>query len=84
MPDFIVVEGPLAGGHLGFAMENWHEFSLPIIFSEVLNFLKEQNLNIPVIPAGGIFTGTDAANYLADGAGAVQVATRFTVTEGAD
>lgn len=81
MPDFIVVEGPLAGGHLGFAMENWHEFSLPIIFSEVLNFLKEQNLNIPVIPAGGIFTGTDAANYLADGAGAVQVATRFTVTE---
>jgi nitronate monooxygenase len=81
VPDYIVVEGPLAGGHLGFALENWHEYSLPIIFSEVLNFLKEQNLNIPVIPAGGIFTGTDAANYLADGAGAVQVATRFTITE---
>ncbi len=81
IPDYIVVEGPLAGGHLGFALENWHEYSLPIIFSEVLNFLKEQNLNIPVIPAGGIFTGTDAANYLADGAGAVQVATRFTITE---
>ncbi len=81
MPDYIIVEGPLAGGHLGFALENWQEFSLPMIFSEVLNFLKEQHLDIPVIPAGGIFTGTDAANYLADGAGAVQVATRFTITE---
>lgn len=81
MPDYIVVEGPLAGGHLGFALENWQEFSLPMIFSEVVQFLKEQNLDIPVIPAGGIFTGSDAANYLADGAGAVQVATRFTVTE---
>ncbi len=81
MPDFIVVEGPLAGGHLGFALENWHEFSLPMIFSEINSYLKEQNLNIPVIPAGGIFTGSDAAAYLADGAAAVQVATRFTVTE---
>ena len=81
MPDYIIVEGPLAGGHLGFALENWQEFNLAIIFSEVVNFLKEQNLDIPVIPAGGIFTGTDAANYLTDGAGAVQVATRFTITE---
>lgn len=81
LPDYIIVEGPLAGGHLGFALENWHEFSLPIIFSEVKNFLKENNLDIPVIPAGGIFSGTDAANYLEDGAGAVQVATRFTITE---
>lgn len=81
LPDYIIVEGPLAGGHLGFALENWHEFSLAIIFNEVLAFLKEQNLAIPVIPAGGIFTGTDAANYLADGAAAVQVATRFTISE---
>lgn len=81
MPDYIIVEGPLAGGHLGFGIDNWQEFSLPLIFSEVLNYLKEQHLNIPLIPAGGIFTGTDAACYLADGASAVQVATRFTVSE---
>lgn len=81
MPDYIVVEGPLAGGHLGFAIENWKEFNLAMIFSEVKQYLAENNLDIPVIPAGGIFTGSDAAAYLADGAGAVQVATRFTVTE---
>ena len=81
MPDYIVVEGPLAGGHLGFGLDDWNQYRLQDIFIEVLNFLKEQNLEIPVIPAGGIFTGTDAASYLADGAGAVQVATRFTVTE---
>lgn len=81
MPDYIVVEGPLAGGHLGFGLDDWNQYRLQDIFIEVLNYLKEQHLEIPVIPAGGIFTGTDAANYLADGAGAVQVATRFTVTE---
>lgn len=81
MPDYIIVEGPLAGGHLGFAIENWKEFNLAIIFAEVKQYLLENNLDIPVIPAGGIFTGSDAAAYLADGAGAVQVATRFTVTE---
>jgi len=81
LPDYIIVEGPLAGGHLGFALENWHEFELAVIFNEVAMFLKENNLNIPLIPAGGIFTGTDAATYLAAGAAAVQVATRFTVTE---
>lgn len=81
MPDYIVVEGPLAGGHLGFGLDDWNQYKLQDIFIEVLNYLKEQHLEIPVIPAGGIFTGTDAASYLADGAGAVQVATRFTVTE---
>lgn len=81
MPDYIVVEGPLAGGHLGFALENWKEFNLAVIFSEIKQYLAENHLDIPLIPAGGIFTGSDAAAYLADGAGAVQVATRFTVTE---
>lgn len=81
MPDYIVVEGPLAGGHLGFGIDDWNQYNLQDIFIEILNFLKEQNLNIPLIPAGGIFTGTDATKFLADGAGAVQVATRFTITE---
>lgn len=81
MPDFIVVEGPLAGGHLGFAFDNWKEFNLAVIFSEIKQFLHESNLDIPLIPAGGIFTGSDGAAFLADGAAAIQVATRFTVTE---
>lgn len=79
LPDYIIVEGPLAGGHLGFGMD-WHEFDLKQIFSEVLQFIRDEGLNIPVIPAGGIFTGTEGAEFLEMGAGAVQVATRFTVT----
>ncbi|MDH5393576.1 MAG: nitronate monooxygenase [Gammaproteobacteria bacterium] len=79
-PDFIVVEGPLAGGHLGFGMD-WKEFDLMTITQEVLDFLAEKELSIPVIAAGGIFTGSDAVSYMEMGAGAVQVGTRFTVTD---
>ncbi|HEX6733191.1 MAG TPA: nitronate monooxygenase, partial [Azonexus sp.] len=80
LPDYVVVEGPLAGGHLGFGMD-WAQYDLATIVAEVLQYLKDENLNIPVIPAGGIFTGTDAAQFLEGGAAAVQVATRFTVAE---
>ena len=79
LPDYVVVEGPLAGGHLGFGMD-WAQYDLATIVTEVLAFLKGENLDIPVIPAGGIFTGSDAAGFLEAGAGGVQVATRFTVT----
>ncbi|MBM3163022.1 MAG: nitronate monooxygenase [Chlorobi bacterium] len=81
IPDYIIVEGPLAGGHLGFGPLDWHTFDLRTIVTEVLDFLKKENLHIPVIPAGGIFTGTDAAEYLAMGASGVQVATRFTISQ---
>ncbi|WP_230970476.1 nitronate monooxygenase [Nitrogeniibacter aestuarii] len=80
LPDYVVVEGPLAGGHLGFGMD-WSQYSLPVIVAEIRDWLHEQQLEIPLIPAGGVFTGTDAVNYLEMGASAVQVATRFTVTE---
>jgi nitronate monooxygenase len=78
LPDYIVVEGPLAGGHLGFGMD-WANYDLRAIVTEIQLYLKAENLEIPVIPAGGIFTGSDAVSYLETGAAAVQVATRFTV-----
>jgi len=80
LPDFIVVEGPLAGGHLGFGLD-WAKYDLRNIVAEIKQFLDKQELNIPLIPAGGIFTGEDAVEYLEAGAAAVQVATRFTVTK---
>jgi nitronate monooxygenase len=80
LPDYIVVEGPLAGGHLGFGMD-WAKYDLATIVLEVLQFLKDEHLDIPVIPAGGIFTGSDATAFLEAGAAAVQVATRFTVSQ---
>ncbi len=80
-PDYIIVEGPLAGGHLGFGIDDWQEYDLKTIVQDVLTFLKENELDIPVIPAGGVFTGTDAVDFFEAGASAVQVATRFTVTK---
>ena len=78
-PDFIVVEGPLAGGHLGFGVDDWHTFDLKTIMLEVMGLLEKEGLSIPVLPAGGIFTGTDGVDFIKSGAAAVQVATRFTV-----
>ena len=80
LPDYIIVEGPLAGGHLGFGMD-WAQYDLATIVKEVVDYLKAEGLDIPVIPAGGIFTGSDAVSFLESGASAVQVATRFTVTD---
>lgn len=79
LPDYVIVEGPLAGGHLGFGMD-WAKYDLRTIVNEVLAYLKQEQLDIPVIPAGGIFTGSDAVSFLEEGAAAVQVATRFTVS----
>lgn len=80
LPDYVVVEGPLAGGHLGFGMD-WAQYDLATIVAEVLQYLRDEQLDIPVIPAGGIFTGSDAVSFLENGAAAVQVATRFTVAK---
>ncbi len=79
-PDYVIVEGPLAGGHLGFGMD-WAEFDLATITQEVIKFIQDEKLNIPVIAAGGVFTGSDAVSFLETGSSAVQVATRFTVTK---
>jgi nitronate monooxygenase len=79
LPDYVVVEGPLAGGHLGFGMD-WADYDLATITAEVLQYLKDEALDIPVLPAGGIFTGSDAVHFMEMGAAGVQVATRFTVS----
>ncbi|MFZ3127385.1 MAG: nitronate monooxygenase [Rhodoferax sp.] len=78
LPDFVVIEGPLAGGHLGFGMD-WAQYDLATIVAEVAAYLKAEQLDIPLIAAGGIFTGSDATSFLEHGAAAIQVATRFTV-----
>lgn len=80
LPDYVVVEGPLAGGHLGFGMD-WAQYDLRTIVEEIQQYQRAQGLAIPVIPAGGIFTGGDAVSFLESGAAAVQVATRFTVVK---
>lgn len=80
LPDYVVVEGPLAGGHLGFGMD-WAKYDLATIVAEIIQYLNDNKLNIPVIPAGGIFTGSDAVCFMEMGAAGVQVATRFTVTK---
>jgi nitronate monooxygenase len=81
LPDYVVVEGPLAGGHLGFGADDWNQYDLRTIVAEIHQYLQAEKLDIPLIPAGGIFTGSDAVSYLEEGAAAVQVATRFTVTK---
>lgn len=78
-PDYVIVEGPLAGGHLGFGMD-WANYDLATITQEVVAFIRDEQLGIPVIAAGGVFTGSDAVSFLETGSSAVQVATRFTIT----
>lgn len=80
LPDYIVVEGPLAGGHLGFGPD-WAQYDLATIIAEIVQYLKAEHLDIPVVAAGGIFTGSDAVSFLESGSAAVQVATRFTVAD---
>lgn len=87
LPDAIVVEGPMAGGHIGFKLADLRghtEEPIEDLFTSVLKMVreyeKEYKAHIPVIPAGGIFDGKDMARFLNMGAGAVQIATRFVAT----
>ena len=86
VPDAVVVEGPLAGGHLGFKKEQIDnpDYALEKILPDVITVVKpyeEQfNRNIPVIAAGGIFTGADIHKFMQLGAQGVQMGTRFVAT----
>ena len=87
VPDMIVIEGPEAGGHLGFKkeelMDNTNQ-KLEDITVEVVEYIKqvekENNKKIPVISAGGIWDKADIEKFLKLGASGVQMATRFVPT----
>lgn len=90
LPDAFVVEGPKAGGHIGFKTEQIDDpnFTLENLVTEVINALKlfETKLkkSIPVIAAGGIFSGDDILRFLKLGAADVQMGTRFVATHECD
>lgn len=91
LPDAVIVEGPEAGGHLGFSNDDLAKDTLPdlkAIVTEVIEALKpyeeKYNRKIPVIAAGGIYNGQDIASYLNLGASGVQMATRFVATHECD
>lgn len=86
--DGLILEGPLAGGHLGFSkeqLEHPEDHSLEKLLPEVLEIIKpyeeKYGKKIPVIAAGGIYTGKDIARMLSLGASGVQMGTRFVCTE---
>lgn len=88
--DAVIVEGPLAGGHLGFKKDkidmetnNFTKNVLSVI-EEVKNFESEFNKKIPVVVAGGVFTHEDMMKYLSLGVSGVQVATPFVATHECD
>ncbi|MBL7197598.1 MAG: nitronate monooxygenase [Candidatus Omnitrophica bacterium] len=90
LPDAVVLEGPMAGGHLGFSLselenkENCLEELFYKVKDEINMIEKEANQKVPMIVAGGIFTGKDIAKFLSMGADGVQIATRFICTHECD
>ena len=91
MPEFIVCEGPLAGGHLGFSKEDFEAGNVTSLediveqTKEVVKVYEEKyGVHIPIIAAGGIHDGMDMAKMLSVGADGVQIATRFIATHECD
>ena len=90
LPDSFVVEGPAAGGHLGFKPDDLEDprFELEILVKDVVQAVKhfetKLKTKIPVIAAGGIFSGRDIHKFLKLGASGVQMGTRFIATHECD
>lgn len=91
VPDMIVIEGPEAGGHLGFKPDELTPENKPKleditkdVIAEVKEIEKETGKEIPVVVDGGVFDGNDIAKFLKLGANGVQMATRFVATEECD
>ncbi len=90
IPDAIVVEGPKAGGHLGFKHSELEEGKIELsqLVSETVAVIHQyeikDNKTMPVIAAGGIFTGEDIFKIMQAGASAVKMGTRFVATHECD
>lgn len=87
VPDAVILEGPMAGGHLGFSYDEIiNETARPLeqLVKELVEFVNTLEESIPVIAAGGIFDGNDIAKFLKLGASGVQMATRFVCTTECD
>jgi nitronate monooxygenase len=90
LPDAFVVEGPKAGGHIGFKTDQIDnpDFVLEKLITEVIEavkpFEKQCGKSIPVIPAGGIYSGQDIHKFIGLGAAGVQMGTRFVATHECD
>ncbi|OFY67123.1 MAG: 2-nitropropane dioxygenase [Bacteroidetes bacterium RBG_19FT_COMBO_42_7] len=86
LPDAVIVEGPKAGGHLGFREEQIGDDNyaleklVPEIVDELKTFEEKYSQSIPLIAAGGIYTGKDINNIMELGASGVQMGTRFVTT----
>ncbi len=87
VPDAVIVEGSMAGGHLGFSYDDIANGTTPPLedlVKELVDFVATLDETIPVIAAGGIFDGNDIARFLKIGASGVQMATRFVCTTECD
>lgn len=86
-PDLVVIEGPLAGGHLGFKKEELEDIEglhYNEEVSKIIQRVHEAGEEIPVVVAGGIYEAADAVPYMEMGADGVQAATRFVTTHECD
>ena len=87
VPDAVVLEGPMAGGHLGFSYKELIDGTartLEDLVKELVDYVSALDETIPVIAAGGIFDGADISRFLKLGASGVQMATRFVCTTECD
>ena len=89
--DLVVIEGPEAGGHLGFKKEEIERYTrdsyakeIRKIMATVRKYAEKYNTEIPVVAAGGIYDSSDVKRIMALGVDGVQVATRFVTTEECD
>lgn len=87
-PDLVVIEGPKAGGHLGFTKEDIEDYTVQKTkkyddeVKAIIDMSKD--MEVPVVVAGGVYTREDMDHYLQMGADGVQMATRFVTTKECD